>query len=68
MKEEEGKELKRVSTERVVSGPALKQAYQFFREKFPFLDKELPTEVTNSTHKILENALNKTDIICEMVL
>ena len=68
VKETEGRDLKRISTERVVSGPALKYTYQFFQEKFPFLDNNLPEEICGRTHGIIEYAINKKDPICEMSL
>jgi len=45
VKETEGKELTRISTERVVCGPALKHIYEFFRLKHYWLDQKLPDEI-----------------------
>ena len=39
--------------------------YQFFRHKYPDLDKSLPSEITDHSHAIIETALKGEDELCQ---
>lgn len=63
----EGTPLKRISTERVVSGPAILQLYQFFKQRTPE-SAVLPDDVTSHTHGIVSHAIEGKDELCKKVV
>ena len=42
--------------------------YQFFRHKYPDLDKSLPAEVTDHSHAICEAGMKGEDELCKKTL
>jgi glucokinase len=71
IKEKDGEELKRVSTERLTAGPALPLIYDFMREEFPDLDAILTEdEKANrvTPESVIEAALEKKDSLCIKVV
>jgi glucokinase len=55
---------RRISTERIVSGPGICTLYDFYKSRHPNLGEDLSSEITSVTAQIIDQALNHQEPIC----